>query len=76
MGRLAGCPVEGGCVPGSRVLGGELCTGAPPEEELPEETPCLETEPAKGLFLYTGPAGLAACCLAEWLRAVEVAGVF
>lgn len=50
-GRLVDCPVEGGCMLGSRVPEAELCTGVPPEEELPEETPCLETEPANGLFL-------------------------
>lgn len=51
MGRLADCPVEGGCTAGSKFPEAELWTGAPPEEELPEETPCLEIEPAKGLFL-------------------------
>lgn len=50
-GLLADCPVEGGCTPGSRFPEVELWTGVPPEEELPEETPCLETELAKGLFL-------------------------
>lgn len=50
-GRLAVGPVEGGCPPGSRLPEGGLWTGVPPEEELPEETPCLETELAKGLFL-------------------------
>lgn len=50
-GRLGGGPVEGGCVLGSRFPEAELWTGVPPEEELPEEIPCLETELAKGLFL-------------------------
>lgn len=49
-GRLADCPVEADCAPGSRFPDVELWTGVPPEE-LPEELPCLETEPAKGLFL-------------------------
>lgn len=49
-GRLAGCPVEAGCAPGSRFPEVELWTGVP-TEELPEEIPCLEIEPAKGLFL-------------------------
>lgn len=50
-GRLVACPMEGGCMPGTRLPEAELWTGVPPEEELPEETPCLETELAKGLFL-------------------------
>jgi hypothetical protein len=69
MGRLAGCAVEGGCMFGSRLPETELCIGPAPEG-LPE-APCLETEPAKGLLLYDGPADMAGCCLVAWLRALD-----
>lgn len=50
-GRLADCPVEGGCTPVSRLPEVEPWADAVPEEELPAAPPCLETELAKGLFL-------------------------
>ena len=50
-GRLADCPEEGGCDAGSRFPEAGLWTGVPPDEGLPDDTPCLEAEPRKGLVL-------------------------
>lgn len=45
-GRLEGWPEEGGCTAGSRLPGEQPWLAEAPAEELLEEAPCLEREPA------------------------------